>query len=203
MHASSRARNLEKKVLKSTRLFIISATPKVSRMLCIERIAIPRSTARIPVFDDMMGPMVLPHGQSFLTANSCTATPACRAISRSMKPVSKLVAYLWFSLDLIAVPLFIMGMWPASCFPTQLGCTACAVSADRRKLFRIDTLCISSSPFAKQPDTRSTASSITGEPAPERLSEPTSSWSKQTIIETAVSDPVCFVACSRRARVAV
>ena len=34
---------------------------------------------------EMSGPMVEPHGQSFLTMNSCTVSPASRASSRTCK----------------------------------------------------------------------------------------------------------------------
>ena len=50
-----------------------------------------RDAART-VLLEMSGPIVLPHGQSFLTMNSCTSTPAMRASSRTTKPVSPFVA---------------------------------------------------------------------------------------------------------------
>ena len=45
-----------------------------------------------PVRVEMIGPMVLPHGQSFFTMNSCTLMPASRASSRTTKPLSPSVA---------------------------------------------------------------------------------------------------------------
>jgi hypothetical protein len=43
-----------------------SDVPIVSRMLCIDQHEIPMSTVRMPVRAAMAGPMVDPHGQSFL-----------------------------------------------------------------------------------------------------------------------------------------
>ena len=60
--------------------------------------------------------MVLPHGQSFLTMNSCTSMPAVRASSRTTKPESAFVAYFWLLLDLMTVPALSAGEWFAWCF---------------------------------------------------------------------------------------
>ena len=73
---------------------VTSSTPIVSRMECIEREGTPRSTVLIPTLAEMIGPMVDPQGQSFLTTNSCTGASARRESSRSRNPVSALVAYL-------------------------------------------------------------------------------------------------------------
>ena len=43
-----------------------SDVPIVSRMLCIDQHEIPMSTVRMPVRAAMAGPIVDPHGQSFL-----------------------------------------------------------------------------------------------------------------------------------------
>ena len=66
----------------------------VSRMECIEREGTPRSTVLMPTLAEMIGPMVEPQGQSFLTTNSCTGALARRESSRRRNPVSALVAYL-------------------------------------------------------------------------------------------------------------
>ena len=42
-----------------------------SRQECMDNCDIPKSTVRIPVIVDMIDPIVDPHGQSFLTTNSC------------------------------------------------------------------------------------------------------------------------------------
>ena len=60
----------------------------------MEREGTPRSTVLIPTLAEMIGPMVDPQGQSFLTTNSCTGASARRDSSRSRNPVSALVAYL-------------------------------------------------------------------------------------------------------------
>ena len=57
---------------ESTKELSISETPTVSRIECIEREGTPRSTVRSPVLAAMIGPMVVPHGQSLRTMNSCT-----------------------------------------------------------------------------------------------------------------------------------
>ena len=66
--------------------------------------------------DEMIGPMVEPHGQSLRTTNSCGGgRPARRASSRTMKEVTPLDAYRWLELDLITTPSFIRGPCPFSC----------------------------------------------------------------------------------------
>ena len=60
----------------------------------MEREGTPKSTVLIPTLAEMIGPMVEPQGQSFLTTNSCTGALARRESSRSRNPVSALVAYL-------------------------------------------------------------------------------------------------------------
>ena len=70
-HCSSRAGKEARNVLKRRTEVSMSVTPTVSRMECIESEGTPRSTTRSPVLEAMIGPMVVPHGQSFLTMNSC------------------------------------------------------------------------------------------------------------------------------------
>ena len=63
----------------------------------------------------MIGPIVVPQGQSFFTMNSCTVIPARLASSRMTKPDSEFVAYRWLSFVLMTVPLFSLGAWFDSC----------------------------------------------------------------------------------------
>jgi hypothetical protein len=65
-----------------------------SRQECIDSWGIPASTTRIPVLALIMGPIVLPHGQSLRTTNSLTGTSEMRPSSRTMNPVIPFVAYL-------------------------------------------------------------------------------------------------------------
>eukprot|EP00035_Acanthoeca_spectabilis_P023207 m.448283 g.448283 ORF g.448283 m.448283 type:complete len:75 (-) comp19637_c0_seq1:2480-2704(-) len=53
-----------KKVLRMILLLVMSATPIVSRIECIDKDGTPMSTARSPVLAAMIGPMVVPQGQS-------------------------------------------------------------------------------------------------------------------------------------------
>jgi len=69
-----------------------SAIPITSLQLCIDSCGIPKSTVLIPVFELIMGPIVVPQGQSDLTTNSCIGVFAFRPISLAMKPVTPLVA---------------------------------------------------------------------------------------------------------------
>ena len=62
--------NSLKNVVKSLWAKVRSAPPIISRMLCMDSWGMPRSTARMPVLAEMMGPIVDPHGQSLRTANS-------------------------------------------------------------------------------------------------------------------------------------
>ena len=59
-----------------------------TRTECIDHEGMPTSTVRSPVRAEMIGPMVEPHGQSFLTTNSWMPWPARRPSSRMKKPVS-------------------------------------------------------------------------------------------------------------------
>ena len=54
----------------------------------------PASTTRIPVLALIIGPIVLPQGQSLRTTNSSTGTSAILPSSRTMNPVIPFVAYL-------------------------------------------------------------------------------------------------------------
>jgi len=68
----------------------------------------PTSIALMPVFEEMIGPIVEPHPQSCLTMNSCKGGRLeRRAISRIMIPVGPVVAYFWFEFRLITIPAFI------------------------------------------------------------------------------------------------
>jgi len=98
-----------KKAWKMRKQLSTSATPIVSRIECIERQGAPTSTVRNPVCAAIIGPIVEPQGQSFFTMNSCTEIPTRRASSRTKNPLSALVAYRWFELDLITVPLLSRG----------------------------------------------------------------------------------------------
>jgi hypothetical protein len=51
------------------------------------------STVLIPVFADIIGPMVLPQGESFLTMNSWRGTPASFAIALRMEVPMESVVY--------------------------------------------------------------------------------------------------------------
>lgn len=52
----------------------MSKTPQVYLIECIPNIGIPISIVFIPVPDDKIGPIVDPHGESFLTIKSWTGT---------------------------------------------------------------------------------------------------------------------------------
>ena len=85
-----------KKALNKLKPCVRSAVPITSRQECIESCGIPKSTVRIPVSALIIGPIVVPQGQSDLTTNSCIGilSFAFLAISRAMKPVTPLVASL-------------------------------------------------------------------------------------------------------------
>mmetsp|Transcript_17254 Transcript_17254/g.38902 ORF Transcript_17254/g.38902 Transcript_17254/m.38902 type:complete len:290 (+) Transcript_17254:412-1281(+) len=81
------ARKCLKKAANRSLPWETSFTPMTSRMECMESWGHPRSMARMPVVAEIIGPMVLPHGQSFRTTNSCTGgNPALRATSRMRNP---------------------------------------------------------------------------------------------------------------------
>ena len=71
-HVSSSSRKLAKKLANSCFDVRMSVTPTVSRMECIEREGTPTSAVRRPTRAAMIGPMVVPHGQSLRTTNSCS-----------------------------------------------------------------------------------------------------------------------------------
>lgn len=83
-----------KKALNKLKPCVKSAVPITSRQECIESCGIPKSTVRIPVRALIIGPIVVPQGQSDLTTNSCIGilSTAFFAISLAMKPVTPLVA---------------------------------------------------------------------------------------------------------------
>lgn len=81
-----------KKERKTDNPYVKSAMPIVSRMLCIDSCGIPKSTVLMPVFELIIGPMVVPQGQSDLTTNSCIGVFDFRPTSLAIKPVTPLVA---------------------------------------------------------------------------------------------------------------
>lgn len=85
----------------------MSKTPQVYLIECIPSIGMPRSMVFIPVPDAKIGPIVVPHGESFLTINSWTGTLYFYAIILIIVLETKSVAYLWLTLDLITTPLLI------------------------------------------------------------------------------------------------
>ncbi len=50
--------------------------------------------------------------------------------------MAAVVAYRMFAFVLMTTPLLIRGLWRFSCFAEKLGWTACAMSAEIRKLLR-------------------------------------------------------------------
>ena len=82
----------------------LSRVVRAHRMECMLRLGMPTSAVRSPTRAAMMGPIVVPHGQSLRTMNSCTPIPARRESSRITKPVGAVVAYRWLSFDLMTVP---------------------------------------------------------------------------------------------------
>ena len=66
----------------------------VSRMLCIERDGAPMSIVFIPALAAIMGPIVDPHIESFLTMNSYNGTPALSAMTLRMEEPTASVMYL-------------------------------------------------------------------------------------------------------------
>ena len=106
------------------------------RTECIDSCGSPTSTARMPVFAEMIGPMVEPHGQSFRTTNSCGGGSAARrASSRTRKEVIGVEAYRWFELDLITSPVLSFG--PCAYGSREksdacvLSCALCACEEDQ------------------------------------------------------------------------
>ena len=73
-------------------------------------------TGRVRTLDSM-GPIVLPHGQSLRTSNSCSGTPASCAMRRRRKVVAAVDAYRCLALVLITGPAFILGRRLSSCTP--------------------------------------------------------------------------------------
>mmetsp|Transcript_27447 Transcript_27447/g.57881 ORF Transcript_27447/g.57881 Transcript_27447/m.57881 type:complete len:173 (-) Transcript_27447:1204-1722(-) len=70
LHELSSSRKFLKKEAKRATLLSTSAAPIVSRIECIDSDGTPTSTVRSPVFAAMIGPIVVPQGQSFFTMNS-------------------------------------------------------------------------------------------------------------------------------------
>jgi len=89
---SSISLKFSKKELKKERPCDKSAIPITSLQLCIDSCGIPRSAVLMPVFELMIGPIVVPHGQSDLTTNSWTGIFPFRPTSLAMNPVTPLVA---------------------------------------------------------------------------------------------------------------
>ena len=65
-----------------------------SRTLCMLHCGMPTSTVLIPVFAEIMGPMVLPHPMSLLTTNSWHGIPLFVPHSLNKVAVTEFVAYL-------------------------------------------------------------------------------------------------------------
>lgn len=61
----------------------ISDNPHCSLIECILSCGFPTSIVRIPSLADNIGPIVDPHGESFLTTNSCKGVFLYFAHSRS------------------------------------------------------------------------------------------------------------------------
>ena len=59
----------------------MSMTPQVSLILCIPSIGAPMSTVLIPALAAIMGPIVDPHGESFLTMKSYSGTLTLSAMA--------------------------------------------------------------------------------------------------------------------------
>lgn len=66
----------------------------VSLIECMLNCGVPTSTVSIPSLADIIGPIVLPHVESFLTIKSCMGTFAMRADSLKIDAVTVFVAYL-------------------------------------------------------------------------------------------------------------
>ena len=56
---------------KSSMACMTLLVPHISLMLCMLSCAAPTSSVGMPSFADMIGPMVLPHGESLRTTKSC------------------------------------------------------------------------------------------------------------------------------------
>jgi len=64
----------------------------------------------MPIFEDTIGPMVVPQGASFRTTKSCTGTSACLQTSRKSAEVRAVVAYRWLAFILMTMPLWNSGL---------------------------------------------------------------------------------------------
>ncbi|KAH3661784.1 hypothetical protein OGAPHI_005962 [Ogataea philodendri] len=86
----------------------------VSLIECMDNCGLPRSSVLTPSLALIMGPMVDPQGESFLTTNSCCGTLASAPICLSNTIPAELVTYRWLALILITGPWFNCGLFKLS-----------------------------------------------------------------------------------------